>query len=302
MTDQINKVQKGPSFIEKVERVAKIQWSKFGPSHAPTLMLIGVQKGGTSSLHSYLGQHPNIKGAIDKEVHFFDRDNIFNRGVHWYESQFINLNPFARVKQYVDATPDYMYRPDAIPRMAQMYPNVKLVMILREPVSRAYSAWNMYRDFQITRKSLPPLVRTAYLEGTQNNMLRTLYNSDKFPSFEETVELELGYIDNEENLQEPSFLRRGFYMDQIDAILKYYDRNQLLVLGRKELKNAPVETLNRVLEHMGMPASSWDFLQPSIKNARAYKNPIQPETKERLMKYYEPHNERLFDFLGKSLW
>ncbi len=301
MTKAIQKVQKGPSYWDKAKRVAKLQWARVAPSHAPSVFIVGAQKGGTSSLHAYLIQHPQLSGGIDKEVHFFDRDDHYARGVSWYESRFISP-PFRKAQHYIDATPDYMYRDRAAQRMAKLYPSAKIVLILREPVSRAYSSWNMYRDFQITRKHLPLLVQSGYLSDRENNLRKVLYEVDSFPSFEEAVALELDYIDMDSKHQEPSFVRRGFYMDQIEEMLKFFKKEDLLILGQNELKTQPVDTLNKVLKHIGMSDSDWNFLEPAVKNARAYDAPINPETAQRLAELYKPHNDRLFAFVGKPLW
>ncbi len=298
----VEDIQKGPSKIEKAERVLNKVWGKIAKNHSPSVFVIGAQKGGTSSIYSYLIQHPEILGGIDKELHFFDRDDRYAKGKKWYETQFSKPPLRSNPKHFIDATPDYMYRADSIKRMAKHYPKAKLIMILREPVSRAYSSWNMYRDFKVTRKNLPQLVQTGYVTDRDNNMMDVLYGPDEFPSFDECVKLELQYIEEKSHFEEPSFIRRGFYIDQIKEVLKYYKRDQLLILGRRELRDDTVGTLNRILTFLKMQPSDWSNLDQTIKNARRYKKTIDPATKESLSQVYAKKNRELFDFLGKELW
>lgn len=299
----VNTKQTGPSLKDKIVRVLRLKSASLLPAHAPDFLLLGAQKAGTSSLYTLLKKHPQIMGAIDKEVHFFDRDDHWSKGQRWYESQFASIRMPSSSNLYFEATPDYMYRKGAVQRMHSLYPDLKLIIILREPVSRAYSAWNMFRDFQVSRKRLPALLQSGYLNDRENNLMTMLYEVDQYPSFEEVVELELKWIEEDVDWQEPSFIRRGFYMDQIEEVLKYYDRDQLLILSQGELRTKEGKTLDIITRFLDLPDTDWGASSPGdVKNARVYPKPIDQEVKRRLEKIYAPHNDRLFEFLGRSLW
>ena len=100
----------------------------------PTFIIAGAMRSGTTALARYLGEHPDVFMAATKELHFFDRH--FDRGVEWYEAQF---EDGASARARGEATPAYLYDPVAAPRIADVLPGLHLVIMLRNPVDRAYS-------------------------------------------------------------------------------------------------------------------------------------------------------------------
>ena len=90
----------------------------------PTMLIAGVQKCGSGTLRTTLGLPPQIRMTDRKELHFFDRH--FDRGVDWYKRQF-NTGPHDT--QFGEATPDYLYDPEARDRMAATLPEAKLIVI-----------------------------------------------------------------------------------------------------------------------------------------------------------------------------
>lgn len=113
------------------------------PSKAnlPDFIGIGAQRAGTSWMYQCLSSHPEVF-MPRKEIHFFN--GKFDRGLTWYEEHFKLWPPGARVCG--EFTPNYLGNDDAITRIGQYIPNAKLICVLREPVSRAFSAFNMLRS------------------------------------------------------------------------------------------------------------------------------------------------------------
>ena len=111
--------------------------------------IIGTQRGGTTSLFSFLSQLQEVRSANVKEVKFFSHDALFERGVDWYKRQFRYTIPevLRRPPVVLDATPEYMYYPDAVARIHAYNPDAKIIVVLREPVSRAYSHWSMFKHW-----------------------------------------------------------------------------------------------------------------------------------------------------------
>lgn len=111
---------------------------------APDFLIIGAQKGGTTSLYTYLCQHPRVVGASRIEVHFFDL--AYDKGWWWYRSHF-PVHVFRRGERIVtgEASPYYIFHPLVPERVRKDLPNVKLVAILRNPVDRAYSHYQHVR-------------------------------------------------------------------------------------------------------------------------------------------------------------
>src|SRR2546423_13513556 len=113
----------------------------------PDFLIIGGQKCGTTSLYYYLIEHPNIAPAVRKQMHFFD--NRFKKGFGWYKSNFPTIfskwyKTFLHKQKFVsgEATPYYLFHPLAASRVHQFLPDVKLIVLLRNPVNRAYSHYN----------------------------------------------------------------------------------------------------------------------------------------------------------------
>jgi hypothetical protein len=114
----------------------------------PDFLGIGAQRAGTTWLYHCLNDHPQIGVAEQKELHFFDSG--FDRGVEWYERQFPDSGQFDVVGE---VTPNYLNHPDAPERIARILPEARLIAILREPVSRAYSAYELFRQKRYARQS-----------------------------------------------------------------------------------------------------------------------------------------------------
>ncbi len=102
----------------------------------PTFLIIGTQKGGTTAAMHYLGRHPDVF-MVQRELHFFDLDVACRYSKEQYEYHFKEAAAIG------EKTPRYMYIPQAMKRISEWYPNIKLVVFLREPIARSFSAWNM---------------------------------------------------------------------------------------------------------------------------------------------------------------
>src|SRR5690606_16552205 len=105
-----------------------------------------------------LDQHPNLIGSMPKEVRFFDRDENYAKGVDWYKKSFRRTKGLLRKCLYVEATPEYLYRPYVAERIFEYNKELKLIILLRDPVERAYSSWNMYRHFLASKKGIPDIL------------------------------------------------------------------------------------------------------------------------------------------------
>jgi lipopolysaccharide transport system ATP-binding protein len=107
----------------------------------PDFIIVGTQKGGTSSLYSFLCQHPNIKAAARKEVHYFD--TYFEHGISWYTRWFPDL---AQSDRTGEVSPFYLFHPHVASSIVKALLSVKIIVLLREPVFRVYSHYQfMYR-------------------------------------------------------------------------------------------------------------------------------------------------------------
>ena len=225
----------------------------------PDYVIIGAQKGGTSFLYHLLTRHPLVEPAARKELHFFDHPEHFDNGAEWYRRCFPRPSSKDGQRSITgEATPYYLFDPPVAKRMAAIVPQARLIALLRNPVDRAYSHYQM----QVKRGTEP----------------RT---------FEEAIEQ-----------QHSSYVSRGIYVDQLLRWFEVYSKEQMLVLKSEDFFKRPVETLKVVLAFLDLP--DWEPEASELQQRRhsgTYKQIMDPSTRQQLEAYFEPHNQRLYEYL-----
>ena len=253
----------------------------------PDFLVIGAQRGGTTSLYNYLQAHSCIGPASTKEVHYFDRR--FNQSLAWYKGHF----PTKVEKYYAqhlsgqtfltgEATPCYLFYPHAPTRVAQTLPNVKLIVLLRNPVDRAFSQYYHALDHGFATLSFEDAIE----------------REEEWAAREREIILRDEYYYSIEYM-ERGYLSRGIYVDQLQAWMKLLPREQFLILKSEEFYTDPATTVKHVLDFLNVPATE---LQLSKETYKPYNNytyaRMSSALRKRLIAYFEPHNARLYDFLG----
>ena len=256
----------------------------------PDFVIIGAQRGGTTSLYAYLTANPCIPPASRKEVHFFDL--YFKKGLQWYRSHF----PIALLRGYTErirgerltageATPAYLFHPAVPVRMARALPQVKLIAMLRNPVDRAYSHY--WQKVALGRETLP------FEEVIANEP------PDMWHEWKRAVE---GSSREREAvrhysrwLRRHSYLSRGVYVDQLQEWAAVFSRDQMLVLCSEDFFSDPAAVLGKVCEFIDVPHCR---LQEYKKHRQGQYPEMAPATRQRLIDHYREHNERLYAFLG----
>ena len=282
--------------------------SLFGTKVKPEFLIVGAEKAATTSLHYYLTQHSQLISPQFKEVPYFWNDAAYSKGDDWYERFFLKFGSKTNDRTIAfDATPANLYLPYVPKRIKKYRSDMKIIILLREPVSRAYSAWNMLKEnydkyhsksFKVVRLLIPDYIRNS--PATQN-MKTELFEVPVYPSFEEVVAKEMDKIKNGSSHYEPSFLRRGFYAEQIARYYEHFPKEQILILTNKDLKTDLNNQLNKILNFIDLPNYDWSSLQTQQKNAYQYSEPINADIKAELQAFYEPYNEQLFELLGKEV-
>lgn len=263
----------------------------------PDFLIIGAPRSGTTSLYYYLAEHPQIFLSTTKELHFFD-DN-YAKGLRWYRTQFptIMQKYYSRHLLHLDllvgeATPAYLFYPHVPERMSKVLPNVKLIVLLRNPVDRAFSHyWLMSR--------------------VNKEML----------SFEEEIKREEALIvsererllaDASRSSQEYhpfSYLTKGAYIEHLQRWMKYYPKDQFLVLKSEDMYNDPAATMKQTLDFLGLPGlatkTNHEYKQYRLPQKTGYQNKefrpkMKPETRQYLLDFFKPYNTRLHEFLGRD--
>lgn len=104
----------------------------------PTFLGIGVPRGGTTWLHTWLASHPDVCMPTNrKEIRFFDRH--YERGLGWYEAFFCPSDQADKYRAIGEISPQYLYCQECPERIRATLPDARLVLMLRQPVDRAYS-------------------------------------------------------------------------------------------------------------------------------------------------------------------
>jgi len=217
-----------------------------------------------------LGQHPEVKPSSKKEVHYFDSN--FDLGLDWYQSHFPLLEYEEEQRTITgEASPYYLSHPQAAKRAAEVVPQAKLIVLLRNPVDRAYSHYHAR-------------------VGRQREIL----------GFEETIETDWNILKHDNGHRRTSYLARGIYVDQLQHWHKYFDRTQMLILKSEDFYSRTSETFGRTLAFLGLPEWQPDLSSTKGRNSGSYKEPMKPETRRWLKEFFAPHNNRLYEYLGRD--
>lgn len=267
---------------------------------APDFIIIGGQKCGTTWLRYHLRQHPQVV-VPTKEAQFFNRRHRFARGQSWYESFFQRTAPGQVIG---DKSPDYLWTTSdgardhfagSHERLHEMYPEMKLVVTLRNPVNRAVSALNHF----IRRGHISPLYGIdALLFGDKQSLIEGL-----------------------------GIIEKGFYYRELRPYLDLFDPEQMLILlFEADILQSPRQTLQRLYEFIGadleveeadlnrrhgehylsllglllqyylLPKDLVKFLDRPLPSTKLHPS---PDNVLRLYDMYEEENEKLFDLLGR---
>lgn len=251
----------------------------------PDFVIIGAKKCATTTLYSYLTQHPAVAPAFRKEIYYFNA--CWGKGPAWYRAFFPSVleRSAARLRGRPfltgEATPDYLFDHHAPRRLAATIPDARLLAILRDPVDRAYSFYNHNR-----RAGLETL---GFEEAVDRE-------EERLAGEREKVQADEAYFSFA--WEHHSYLTRGVYVDQLQHWAKFFPREQLLVLSTSRLTERPDETLRSALAFLDLP-----YAEPRAfekLNAVPYE-PMRADTRERLQEWFRPHNERLYEYLGHDL-
>jgi len=254
--DKLNRKQIANSIKQTIRAIRPLEGFK---GH---LFIAGAQKAGTSSLFAYLSGHPLLCGADIKETEFFSRDDLFEKGGRYYRTLF----PVSAVGRYsVDATPEYMYHKCCAERIYELFPeNTKIVMLLREPASRGFSAFNMYQQIYQKRWFAKHVNTTC--QNTRE-FFQPYINGTRALSIESFIEREMEIISSNIDLEEPSLIRRGLYASQIERYIQLFGRDNVLILFSDELRINPEKCVKRVLELIGLPTiPKQDYSMKHVRN------------------------------------
>ncbi len=269
--------EKIPGFLKNFYRsfviALRLPLAKFRAS--PDFIIIGVQKGGTSSLIQLLKQHKHIRTSFFKEVHYYDLN--YDKGSNWYKAFF----PFKKNGSYIygEASPYYIFHPGVPERVYKDNPATKLILLLRDPIDRCYSQFQMER--RKGKEKLETFEDAIAAEETRTKISIDTNNNDNFTADHQTY----------------TYLARGRYKEQIDRWLKYFSKDQLLIIQSEKFFADPVGVTTTVHSFLGVEPISPKDTRP--KNKGEYL-PVKDSTIQFLRTYFKPYNMALSEFLNET--
>ena len=230
-------------------------------------IVIGVQKAGTTALYDYLADEPAIGLSDVKEVHYFDDETQdWSAPDHaGYHAHFRPDGPALRG----EATPIYIYWPGALERICAYNPAIRLVLMLRDPVERAWSHWRMETSRGVEREPFGWCIR----RGRQR-----LFASEPWGHHREF-----------------SYVERGFYAAQIDHLFRLFPREQVLVLRAEDLRADPTPVLHRVRSFLGVPDAG--LVVPRDVHVGREMDGLEPEDVDYLRQVYARDQTRLLELV-----
>ena len=255
----------------------------------PNFLVIGVQKGGTTSLLRHLNRHKDIF-FMQKEMSFFSNDNKYKKGTKEYEEQFnkglnnhikwmksnykINKNP----KFYGEKTPEFIYNKKALKRIHKYNPNIKLIIVLREPISRAYSQWNMYQK-----------KKNHEFHGLKFNEMVNKYTKNINFDFE--------------NVDKFNLIKRGLYIFQLINVFELFPKKNVLILISEDYQKKPIETINKICKFIGASQikSKENINYKNNVHKKSYETKISNTDFTKLYLFYKEYNEALYKILGHPI-
>jgi len=236
-------------------------------------LVAGVQKGGTSALFEYLREMPGLQLPDVKEAHFFDGEDR----VDWdrpdyapYHELFVDDG-----RVWGEATPIYIYWPDCLERIAAYNPAMKIILLFRDPVDRAWSHWKM-----------------EYAKGKETRPFSWCIREGR-------ARLDPGDPLAPGHHRVFSYVERGFYGRQVAGLLSIFPRNQCLFLRSEELREAPGAALRQIGQFLDQPIP--EDIIPRIVHAareRDYGAALETADIELLADIYASDMSRFFELTG----
>ena len=250
----------------------------------PDFIVVGTQKGGTTELYDQLAQHPQVAPSFAKEVHYFDAN--FSKGLDWYTAFFPSVQESesdSMTRSITgEASPCYLFHPDVARRVSITIPQVKIILMLRNPIDRAYSHY--HHEVRLGYETIP--FETAIdreferIEGEKAKILgNNHYYSNSYMHY--------------------SYLSRGIYIDQVKCWYERFPHEQILLLKSEDFFSSTAHVMSEVYKFLGVT----DVETNSLQRHKSFPYPkMEQSLRQRLARYFEPYNQELYDYLGRDFY
>lgn len=265
------------------EKAARATWEQ---RVLPDLVLAGAQRSGTTALTEALYRLPTVeRPRLGKGSHYFSYN--YYRGWEWFQSQFPTTTWANRVQEKngaplftFDACPYYLFHPFAIQRMSQTLPDVKILIMLRDPVRRAESHYHHSVSHGHEEEEFAKALEreSERLEGEVEKMSR-----------------DWSYWSHSH--EHHSYASKGMYADQLERVFAVYPAEQVMVIQSEAFYRTPNEVLAGVTSWLDLPEV--ELTERDDRNSHEYQR-MNEEMRSHLVQLYREPNERLYELLGET--
>ncbi|MDH3294871.1 MAG: sulfotransferase domain-containing protein [Acidimicrobiia bacterium] len=251
----------------------------------PDVVLAGVQRSGTTALFEALYRLPMVeRPRRGKGSHYFSYN--YHRGWEWFQSQFPTRQwadvVEARQGQPMfcfDACPYYLFHPFAVERMAHALPDIKVMVMLRDPVRRAES--HFHHSVSHGHETLS-FDEALAVEG------------DRLAGEDDRMQQDWTYWSHSH--EHHSYVSKGRYVEQLERLYRHYAHDQVMVIQSEAFYHNPNHVLAEVTEWLGLPPV--ELARSDDRNSHRYTQ-MDPAMRQRLVEVYREPNERLYQLIGR---
>lgn len=244
----------------------------------PDFIVVGAQRSGTTSLFRLLAAHPLVRRPTQvKGVGYFDLK--YDRGMRWYQSHFPLRRRGSGLLAF-ESSGYYLFHPLAARRIAESLPDVKVVVVVRDPVERAYSAHGHER-----RRGFEDLDFEEALASEEERLAGAAEQLTRDPHSENYEHRHHGY------------LARSRYHEQIERYIAALGRERVFIVDAGRMFADPGSELEPLEEWLGLPESTMPPLERWNAGASAS---LDPRLQGRLRGYFEPFDRQLAELMGRT--
>ena len=300
-----------------------------GPVQLPNFFLIGTSKAGTTSIHYYLSQHPDVLMSDPKEPRFFQAE--YERGLDYYISAY--FRNYAGQRVVGDAAPQHLYLPYAARRIHATAPTARLAVICRDPVERAVSAYWNNASRGIETRPFDEVIELNIERMRQGPCFET---EDEGAHYAKIARKGVVHLQRAFGF----YIEPGYYARYIELYQSLFGKDKLKILFFEDLQRDPNGTINQLLEFLDLrPIALPDTraqneairksaariielvgslpavhrISPQLRTrikgqigrllsgGKTVKPEVSVAARRRLLEHYRPHNRHLAEITGRDL-
>jgi len=273
----------------EIDRRLPASWMDGGHCRYPSFFVLGAAKSGTTSLHLYLEQHPAICMSNPKEPFFFEAE--YERGPAFYYNKY--FGGWKGEAAVGESRHRNLYLPYVPERIHQYNPKAKLITILRNPAERAISHWWHWHSI-----NLEPLSPAAAFQADLDRI-----EEGKSIVTPEDIRRYVATLGPNAQGEHRTYLDSSYYAEQLERYLRWFSRDQLLVILLDELIANLPDVIRRIFQFLEIDETLAEWIEPRRWNESqpGMWAHIDDGVWRWLIDHYRPHNHRLEELLGRSL-